>query len=61
VLEARPDAVENGFQGKVYQWLRLRFEDGREGWVRDDLLDLLPGDFGAVGYGHVQTRCMPSA
>ncbi len=56
VLEVRTDAVENDFQGKVYQWLRMRFEDGREGWVRDDLLDLLPGDFSALGYGHVRAQ-----
>ncbi len=53
VLEAAVDVAENHFQGKVYQWLRLRLADGREGWARDDLLTLQPGDYRAIGYGIV--------
>ncbi|MBN2471592.1 MAG: SH3 domain-containing protein [Anaerolineae bacterium] len=50
IIDALTDATENHFQGKIYQWLRLRLADGREGWVRDDLLDLAPGDHRAAGY-----------
>lgn len=49
VLEARPDEQGRAFQGKVYQWLRLAFPDGREGWARDDLLDI-QGDGAPFGY-----------
>src|SRR5690606_29149586 len=37
-------------QGKVYQWFQLTFPDGRQGWVRDDLLSL-NGDGSEYGYG----------
>lgn len=50
ILDALPDDAGNGFQGKVYQWLKLRLPDGNEGWARDDLLDLAPGDHTACGY-----------
>lgn len=56
VLDAMPDAGENNFQGKIYQWLKLRFQDGRTGWGRDDLLDLAPGDCSAVGYPNLFVR-----
>lgn len=50
VLEARRDETGNHLQGKVYQWLRLAFPDGREGWARDDLLEI-QGDGTRYGYG----------
>ena len=53
-VDALPDAANNQFQGKVYQWIKLRLDDGREVWARDDLLDLLPGDFSALGYGVIR-------
>ena len=53
-VDALPDAAKNNFQGKVYQSIKLRLDDGREVWARDDLLDLLPGDFSALGYGVLQ-------
>jgi uncharacterized protein YraI len=56
VLDAQPDAAHNNFQGKVYQWLKLRLDNGLEVWARDDLLDLLPGDFTALGYGLVSRQ-----
>ncbi len=38
------------FQGKVYQWFQLTFPDGRQAWVRDDLLNI-SGDGSGFGYG----------
>lgn len=52
VLEVRPDEQNANFQGKVYQWLRVAFPNGRDGWVRDDLVDIL-GDGSRHGYGVV--------
>lgn len=54
VLEVRPDEGQTAFQGKVYHWLRLAFPDGRDGWARDDLLEL-QGDGARFGYGVVTT------
>ncbi|GAB4574971.1 MAG: hypothetical protein Kow0077_24130 [Anaerolineae bacterium] len=56
VIDALPDSGGNHFQGKVYQWLKLRLPDGRTGWVRDDLLDLAPGDHSAIGYPRLGVR-----
>ncbi len=49
VLEVRADDKNTALQGKTYQWFRLRFPDGRDGWVRDDLIDVV-GDGSAFGY-----------
>jgi len=58
VLEVRPD--EQGQtpkdKPKIYQWFKLRFPNGQEGWGRDDLLDLEPGDWAAFGYGMVAVK-----
>lgn len=56
IVDVLPDATENHFQGKIYQWLKLRLSDGREGWVRDDLLDLAPGDHSLLGYPDLAVR-----
>ena len=56
IVDALPDVNDNHFQGKIYQWLKLRLPDGREGWVRDDLLDLAPGDHSAAGYEVLSVR-----
>src|SRR5687768_14522078 len=53
--EIRPDPDNSGFQGQVYRWFNLKFGDGREGWVRDDLLDL-QGDCSPFGYGTYPSR-----
>jgi hypothetical protein len=52
VLDVRPDSGGMDFNGQVYQWFRLRFPDGQEGWIRDDLLEITDecSDF---GYGHL--------
>lgn len=52
VLEVRSDEQGGNFQGKVYQWLRVGFPNGQEGWVRDDLVDVV-GDGSRFGYGIV--------
>jgi murein DD-endopeptidase MepM/ murein hydrolase activator NlpD len=51
----KPDPDNSGFQGQVYRWFQLKFSDGREGWVRDDLLDL-QGDCSPFGYGNYPSR-----
>lgn len=61
VIDAARDAVDNSFQGKIYQWLKLRFADGREAWVRDDLVDLKAGDFSSFGYGVVTRQSLAFA
>jgi hypothetical protein len=50
VSEVRPDDEQKNLNGKIYQWFKLTFPDGRTGWVRDDLLDI-EGDASAFGYG----------
>ncbi|MDZ4769301.1 MAG: hypothetical protein SGJ24_09250, partial [Chloroflexota bacterium] len=49
VLDVRPDETSNGLNGKVYQWFKVRFPSGIEGWVRDDLASL-EGDGRPYGY-----------
>jgi hypothetical protein len=49
VLEVRADDQNANLNGKVYQWLRATFPDGRDGWVRDDLVDVI-GDGTRFGY-----------
>jgi murein DD-endopeptidase MepM/ murein hydrolase activator NlpD len=49
ILDVQPDQQNNAFNGKVYQWFRLRFPDNQTGWVRDDLISV-EGDGTAFGY-----------
>lgn len=49
VLEVRADDQSANLNGKVYQWLRATFPNGRDGWVRDDLVDIV-GDGTRFGY-----------
>lgn len=53
VLEVRSDDKNTDFQGKVYQWFRVAFANGQEGWVRDDLVDIL-GDGTNFGYSVIE-------
>jgi murein DD-endopeptidase MepM/ murein hydrolase activator NlpD len=53
--EVKSDLGNDGFNGQVYKWFFLTFEDGRNGWVRDDLLEL-EGDLTAIGYAVYTTR-----
>jgi murein DD-endopeptidase MepM/ murein hydrolase activator NlpD len=50
-----PDNRGAAFMGQVYRWFHLVFPDGRDGWVRDDLLDI-QGDFTPFGYGNYPRR-----
>jgi hypothetical protein len=52
VLDVQPDEDGNDFQGRVFNWFKLRFPDGRVGWARDDLIDV-QGDGSAFGFGDV--------
>ncbi len=52
VLEVTQDTAGGNFKGRVYQWFRLRFPDQREGWIRDDLLEIA-GPCAAFGYSEL--------
>ncbi|NWF69425.1 MAG: hypothetical protein HXY40_10090, partial [Chloroflexi bacterium] len=49
VLDVQPDPQGTNLNGKVFQWFRLLLPDNREGWVRDDLLQII-GDGRPFGY-----------
>ncbi|MFN8372667.1 MAG: SH3 domain-containing protein [Anaerolineae bacterium] len=49
VLEVQPDPQGTNLNGKVFQWFRVVLPDNREGWVRDDLVNLI-GDGRLFGY-----------
>src|SRR5438105_921470 len=53
--DVKPDPDSSAFKGQVYRWFHLKFSDGRDGWVRDDLLDL-QGDCSPIGYGNYAAR-----
>lgn len=55
ILEVQPDNEQRHLNGKVYQWFKLRFHGGADGWVRDDLLDC-EGDLTQWGYGVLNER-----
>lgn len=48
-VDVRPDEANAAQNGKVYQWFKVRFPSGIEGWVRDDLISL-EGDGRPFGY-----------
>jgi hypothetical protein len=51
ILDVQPD--NQGMKqpnGEVYQWFKLRFADGREGWLRSHILTI-EGDLTGFGYG----------
>jgi hypothetical protein len=52
VLDARTDEKNANFQGKVYQWLKVTFPNGQDGWLRDDLVDI-EGDGTKFGYSMI--------
>lgn len=58
VIEVQADGKSAALQGKMYQWLRLQFPDGQNGWVRDDLLSVV-GDGGMFGYGVFTSPAVP--
>jgi murein DD-endopeptidase MepM/ murein hydrolase activator NlpD len=53
--DVKPDADGEASNGQVYKWFLVTFTDGRQGWLRDDLIDL-EGDFTAFGYGTYAAR-----
>jgi hypothetical protein len=52
VLEVQPDAQGNNLNGKVFQWFKIVLPDNRQGWVRDDLVNIA-GDGRPFGYGNL--------
>ncbi len=54
VLDVAPDEKTAAFNGKIYQWFRVVFPNGQEGWVRDDLADII-GDGTSFGYPVIDT------
>lgn len=57
VIEVKIDSANEAQSGKVFHWLKLTFPDGKQGWCRDDLLELV-GDGQQFGYGQVGTRTL---
>ncbi len=49
------DREGKGLNGKIYLWFCLPMLDGRQAWVRDDLLDMV-GDCTPLGYGNYAER-----
>jgi len=52
VVEVKPDAENQAQGGKVFQWFKLAFADGQQGWCRDDLMEV-QGDGKKFGYGNI--------
>ncbi|HEX2621520.1 MAG TPA: chitosanase [Phototrophicaceae bacterium] len=50
VLDVQPDSTGAALNNKVYQWFKLSFPNGQNGWVRDDLAEIV-GDCAVQGYG----------
>ncbi len=57
LLDIEPDEANQGYLGKAYSWFKIYFPDGRVGWVRDDLVDVV-GDLAVFGYGKVERQTM---
>ncbi|MCC6905924.1 MAG: SH3 domain-containing protein [Anaerolineae bacterium] len=49
ITEVRPDEKGERRDGKVFQWFRIAFHDGKVGWARDDLITI-QGDCDQLGY-----------
>jgi len=49
IHDVQPDNQKLNEEGKTYQWFKLTFYGGAQGWVRDDLL-FIEGDGSAYGY-----------
>lgn len=54
IIDVKPDAANDAQAGKVFQWFKLTFADGQQGWCRDDLIEV-QGDGKQFGYGQVAT------
>jgi hypothetical protein len=53
ILTIQPDMNEAKSDfGRVYQWFKLEFPDGNEGWLRGHVVGI-HGDFNEYGYGFI--------
>ena len=59
VLDVQPDGQGANRSGRIYQWLQLQLPDGRRGWVRDDLVEIV-GDCSFYGYGTLSLPTLAS-
>lgn len=57
VVDVKIDNANESQAGKVFQWFKLVFPDGQQGWCRDDLLEV-QGDGKQFGYGQVTSRTL---
>jgi hypothetical protein len=60
ILEVKEDEKKEKANNKVYQWFKVRLPNNAEGWVRDDLIDIV-GDCSAFGYGVLETATQASS
>ena len=49
ILAVETDSGKADRDGKVYEWFKLQFDGGAEGWIRDDLLEI-QGNCTPYGY-----------
>lgn len=56
-VRVQPDRHGDNSNGQIYQWFKLIFDDGRKGWVRDDLIEI-EGDGDDFGYGFYSKRTL---
>ncbi len=40
ILAVETDTDKARRDGKIYEWFKLQFDGGAEGWIRDDLLEI---------------------
>ncbi len=53
ILDVQPDLLgTKQADGQVYQWFKLKFSSGQEGWLRSHILTI-EGDLTAFGYGTI--------
>lgn len=57
IAEVQEDAEQRHLNGKVFQWFRVLFSEGRTGWIRDDLINLT-GNGSEFGYIHVRQETL---
>jgi hypothetical protein len=59
IVEVKEDEKGEKANNKVYQWFKVNLPDKTQGWVRDDLIDIV-GDCTAFGYGVVANATQAS-
>ena len=50
IVDVQADAKGITLNNKIYQWFKVTFPNGQQGWVRDDLVTIT-GDGSRYGYG----------